>query len=341
MKQTILVTGAAGYIGTDLVETLLQQGYKVRAIDRLYFGPEKLQTFKSNPDFELLVIDSRSLQERHFQGVFAVCDLVAMSNDPSGDLNPLLTQEINHLGRVQTAKHAKRSGVTRYILFSSCSVYGAGTELNLKEDAAVNPLTAYSKASYAAELDVLALASNDFSVTIMRNATVFGLSRRMRFDLVVNLMVLTAFETGKIIITGGGDQWRPLVHLHDISVAVTMILTQNPKDVNCEIFNIGRENIKVKTLAYQIREALDSVIEIQLIADDPDKRDYHISFEKAAAKIGFIASTTIEEGAIEVHRGLISGEISRTDKTSTVGWYKKLVEAEKLYKSLNIDGNIF
>ena len=320
---------------------MLTSGYHVVAVDRMYFGDQSLDEHLGNPKFELHRIDSRSIPEKIFEGIFAVCDLVAISNDPSGDINPELTNEINHLSRVRTAKLAKESGVERYILWSSCSVYGTGESQNLTEQSELNPLTVYAKASLAAEIGVDALASESFCVTILRNGTVFGLSKRMRFDLVVNLMVSTAFEQRKIVVMGGGEQWRPLVHLHDISLVAINIM-QQPRDiVNRQVFNIGKENVQIKSLAYRIRRVIDGPIEVQIVPDDSDKRDYHISFSKASSVLQFKPKNSIEDGAIEIYEALIKGDCTLNESTSTVKWYKRLAEAEELYKKLSIDGSMF
>jgi nucleoside-diphosphate-sugar epimerase len=341
MNKKIVVTGAGGYIGCNLVEILLNLNYEVIAIDRMYFGDDPLQKFLGNPKFKLYKMDSRSIPKEIFEGVYGVCDLVALSNDPTGDINPDLTNQINHLSRVRTAKLAKLAKVERYILWSSCSVYGSGELHNLNEDSPTNPLTAYSKASLAAEVGVTELASTDFIVTILRNGTAFGISRRMRFDLVVNLMVATAFETGKITVTGGGDQWRPLVHVHDIGRVAENILQQPKEIVNKEIFNIGIENSQISTLAYRIREAINISCEILIVPDDSDKRNYHISFNKSLNVLNFKPKVSIEEGALEIYKALTTGKCSRSDSTSTLKWYKRLAEAEQLYKKLNINGSMF
>src|SRR5262249_27536227 len=159
------------------------------------------------------------------------------SNDPSGDLNPELTLQINHAGRRRVAEMAKKAGVERYVLSSSCSVYGQSQGKDLAEDGPTSPLTTYARANLKAAADILPLAGGGFSCTVLRNATVFGLSARMRFDLIVNLMTLHAVEKGRITIMGGGRQWRPLVHVQDAALAFRAVIEAPAASVNREIFN--------------------------------------------------------------------------------------------------------
>ena len=339
MKR-ILITGAAGYIGTDLIRSFLNQNFEVICIDRFYFGLEVIEEFRSNPLFSYKKLDVRQLTSQDFDGVNVVCDLVALSNDPAGDLNPELTEDINFKSRVRTAKLARSAGVEKYILSSTCSVYGTGPNLLLTETSKLDPLTQYSKSARAAEIETLKLNSSDFSVTIIRNATVFGISNRMRFDLVLNLMVLTAFETNKIFVTGGGNQWRPLVHVNDISRAIIEIIDADSSKVNGEVFNIGSDNFKISTLAYKVRDSLDKNIEVIVVPDDADKRNYNVSFEKFKEAFSFKTKWQIEDGVLEIYDGLVNGVISRSEKTSTVNWYKKLLEVQDLYEDLSMNGKI-
>jgi len=340
-KKKILVTGAGGYIGTDLIRELLLSNFEVIAIDRFYFGLETVKEFYNNSSFHIVKKDSRSLSTEDFQGVWAVVDLVSISNDPSGEIDKELTNSINNIGRVNTAKMARASGVERYVLSSSCSVYGDNQDQDLKEDSKANPLTTYAKSAYEAELGVLGLSTANFNVTVIRNATVFGLSNRMRFDLVINLMVWSAFENKKIVITGGGNQWRPLVHVNDVSLAILMILAADTKKTKSEIFNIGSVNIQVKTLAYRVRERLPFRTDIELILDDPDKRNYNVNFNKASQLLGFTPQKTIEDGIDEIYSALVNGKVYKDEKSSTLNWYQRLRETEKLYKELNMNGQMF
>lgn len=338
--STVLVTGAGGYIGSVLVEQLLGAGHKVVAVDRFFFGRERLQDLAADPNLRLLVKDARDLQPTDMDGVDAVCDLAALSNDPSGDLDPELTMAINHAARVRVAHAAKSAGVTRYILASSCSVYGQGAGDVCDEMSTPHPLTVYAKANLAAEREILPMADHRFCVTVLRQATVFGLSRRMRFDLIVNIMTLNAVEKGKLFITGGGKQWRPLVHVADTSAAFRAVLDAAVSEVNGETFNVGAVNMQVLNVAYTVREAIPFTIEIQVVPDDPDKRSYHVSFEKLEKRLGFIAQRRPEEGVKEIYEALKTGRVTSEPWTFTVGWYRRLLEAKRLMDEVMLDGRL-
>jgi nucleoside-diphosphate-sugar epimerase len=225
-------------------------------------------------------------------------------------------------------------------LSSSCSVYGQGEDPELTEKSSTNPISVYAKSTLQAEEHNLALSDNNFSVTALRNATVFGLSTRMRFDLVVNLMTLTAFQKGRIIVMGGGLQWRPLVHLSDVSSAFQKVIESENSKVNGEIFNIGLSNFQIKNLAYLVREELPFPIEIDTAPDDPDKRDYNVVFEKAEKVLGFKAKTSVTEGIKEIYFALKAGKVDTGIKTVTVQWYRNIIEAKKLLDEIVLDGRV-
>jgi nucleoside-diphosphate-sugar epimerase len=284
--------------------------------------------------------DIRDLDQNDFKGHDAVCDLACLSNDPAGEIDPQLTYSINRDGRIHVAKTAKQAGVSKYIISSSCSVYGKGEEPQLSETSKTNPISVYAKSTLEAEQQNLSIADNNFSVTALRNATVFGLSSRMRFDLVVNLMTLTAFQKGRIIVMGGGLQWRPLVHLSDVSRAFSTVISSDLEKVSQEIFNIGLDNFQIKNLAYLVREELPFPIEIDFAPDDADKRDYNVVFRKAQEKLGFKAEVGVIQGVKEIYQALKLGKVDIGPKTVTVNWYRNIIEAKKLLDSVLLDGRV-
>ena len=336
----VLVTGAGGYIGTQLVKDLVKSGNDVTAVDRFFFGQETLKDFFANPKVSIIQKDIRDLTEADMVGHEVVCDLACLSNDPAGEIDPALTYAINRDGRIHVANTAKRAGVNKYIISSSCSVYGQGQEPKLTEKSATNPISVYAKSTLEAEQQNLSIADKNFSVTSLRNATVFGLSNRMRFDLVVNLMTLTAFQNGRIIVMGGGKQWRPLVHLSDVSNAFQLIINSSIDNVNQEVFNIGLDNFQIKNLAYLVREELPINIEIDVAPDDADKRDYNVVFEKARNKLNFIPKVSVVDGIREIYSALKIGSVDTGPKTVTVSWYRNILDAKRLLDDVILDGRV-
>lgn len=336
----VVVTGAGGYIGTQLVRDLAKEGHQVMAVDRFFFGMEPVSEFVNNKNVTLLKKDIRDLTVSDLKGFDAVCDLACLSNDPAGEIDPQLTYQINRDGRIHVAKTAKLAGVEKYIISSSCSVYGQGEEPQLTEESPTNPISVYAKSTLEAEQTNLGLADNNFSVTALRNATVFGLSTRMRFDLVVNLMTLTAFQKSRIIIMGGGEQWRPLVHVSDVAKAFITTINSDSSIINREIFNIGLDNFQVKNLAYMVRDLLPFQIEIDIAPDDADKRNYNVEFSKAREKLKFLANVTVENGIKEIYQSLKAGKVDVGTRTVTVSWYKNILESNNIIKSIELNGRV-
>jgi nucleoside-diphosphate-sugar epimerase len=198
----------------------------------------------------------------------------------------------------------------------------------------------YAKSTLEAEQTNLGLADNNFSVTALRNATVFGLSTRMRFDLVVNLMTLTAFQKSRIIVMGGGEQWRPLVHVSDVAKAFITTVNSDSSVINREIFNIGLDNFQVKNLAYMVRDLLPFQIEIDIAPDDADKRNYNVEFSKAKEKLKFTGGISVENGIKEIYGALKAGKVDVGIRTVTVSWYKNIIEANNLINSIELNGRV-
>ena len=336
----VLITGAGGYIGTQLVRDLVRLGHEVTAVDRYFFGKETLREFFNNSKVKIIQKDIRDLTDKDLAGQETICDLACLSNDPAGEIDPELTYQINRDGRIHVAKIAKLAGVTKYIFSSSCSVYGFGETSKLKENSSTNPISVYAKSTLAAEQENLGLSDDNFSVTALRNATVFGLSSRMRFDLVINLMTLTAFQKRRIIVMGGGLQWRPLVHVSDVSSAFIKVVHAPDKTVAGQIFNIGLDNFQIKNLAYLVRDQLPFPVEIDVAPDDADKRDYNVDFEKAQFILGYKAEKDVEFGIKEIYNALKLDLVDTGPKTITVQWYKNLLEAKKLLDSVSLNGRI-
>ena len=337
MKR-ILVTGAGGYIGTTLVPKLINAGYEVVAVDRYFFGSNLIENHKN---LSIVHEDSRKLGSSIFDGIDAVIDLVAISNDPSGELFGKVTFEINRDSRIRTAKLAKSAGVSRYILPSSCSIYGFQPEgVIADETSATNPLTNYAKANMEAENGILPMADEAFTVVVLRQSTVYGYSPRMRFDLAINGMTYGAFTTRKLPLMRDGTQWRPMVHVDDTAEAQIFMLTADKGSINRQIYNVGSEknNYRLSDLAERVANVVGEDIDITWYGD-PDHRSYRVSFDKIEA-LGYRAKFVAEDGVKEILTRLISGNLERTDRTITLTWYKNLIEWNKLIEDTKLHGGI-
>lgn len=338
----VLIVGAGGYIGSCMTEDFLNKGVKVIALDRFYFG-ETLADLKNNKNLKIIRADIRGFDKRILRNLDAVINLASISNDPSSELDRSATLSINYEGAVRLAKEAKKAGVKKYIFSSSCSVYGSGEEA-LTESSALNPLSIYAKSKIMAEEEILKLSDKNFSVTILRLATVYGISkRRMRFDLIINIMTLHAWKNKKIFIMGGGKQWRPLVHIQDVIRAFYMILREKDlKKTNQEIFNVGSNEqvLQVFELANRFNKFFKDLL-IEKAPDDPDPRNYNVSFNKIERVFGFKPSKEIDEGITEIIEGLERGEINDGIKTNTLWYYQYLIEADNVLSKIKYKDKLF
>ena len=281
----VLVTGHQGYIGTVLVPMLVAAGHEVVGLDtdlyaRSTFGGRVPEVPTLEKDVRDVTFENLAVGD--LEGFEAVIHLAGLSNDPLGNLNPDLTHDINYLATVRIAELAKQAGASRYIFSSSCSNYGAGGQDWLTEESDFNPVTPYGVSKVRSEAGLSELADDSFSPTYLRNATAFGVSPRLRFDLVLNNLTAWAFTTGRVYIKSDGTPWRPIVHIEDISRAFLAVLDAPREKIHDEAFNVGRNEDN-----YQIRELADIVQEtvpgcrIEYAPDaGPDKRCYRVDCSK-------------------------------------------------------------
>jgi nucleoside-diphosphate-sugar epimerase len=341
-KGTVLVTGAGGYIGTTLVPMLLAEGYGVRALDRYFFGRELLP---SRAHLEIVQEDARLVKSEHLRDIDYVIDLVAISNDPSGEQFQQETFAINRDARVATARLAKAAGVKRYILPSSCSIYGfQAPEVIADETTNTNALTTYAKANEMAEQAILPLASDDFVCVVIRQATVYGFSPRMRFDLAINGMTFGAWKSGVLPLMRDGTQWRPMIHVKDTARAQIFLLTADANKINGQIFNVGSEenNYQLGPLAEKVastvREIASCDVKIEWYGE-PDLRSYRICFDKILS-LGYRALYKAEDGVKDICEALQSGKIDRTTRTITLDWYRELIAWHERIRNIEMYGGV-
>lgn len=300
MNQHVLVTGSEGYIGTILVPMLEAEGYTVTGLDTAYYAHGNLD--KSSPYSPRLIrTDLRDITAQHLDGIDAIVHLAGLSNDPLGKLDESLTLDINHHASEKLALLAKDAGIRRFVFASSCSLYGASDKL-LTEDDPANPQTAYGMSKILTENALRELAGNDFCPVFLRNATAFGFSPRMRFDIVVNSLTGYAHTAGRIQILGDGTPWRPLVHVRDICQAVLLALTAPAELVCGEAFNIGssQENYQIRSIAEHVQKQYIGCEIAIAQANANDTRNYMVSFDKAQQVLGFRAQWTLDAGIAEL-----------------------------------------
>jgi len=336
----ILVTGTEGYLGSLLAPLLLQRGHEVIGVDTgfykvgwLYNGTEL--TAKT------LNQDIRKITAEDLQGVEAVVHMAELSNDPTGQLSPTITFDINHKGSVRLANLAKAAGVRRFVYMSSCSVYGVATGEDVTEASATNPQTDYAICKTLVERDLQPMADDDFSPTFMRNATAFGASPRMRFDIVLNNLAGLAWTTKEIKMTSDGTPWRPLVHALDIAKAIICTL-EAPRDVvHNQIFNVGdtAQNYQVKEIAQTVAQVFKGC-QLSFGDSGADNRSYRVSFAKINTTLpGFKCDWNAQRGAQQLYD--LFQQIDLSDDTFQFRGFTRLKQLEYLIGTQQIDKDFF
>ncbi|MFX1385151.1 MAG: NAD-dependent epimerase/dehydratase family protein [Promethearchaeota archaeon] len=314
-SKKVLIIGGAGYIGSMLSRILLEQGYFIRVLDNLTFGEKSIADLKLNPNFELIVGSYTNFEKLIpcLKNVDAVVHLAAIVGDPAGNIDPELTEEINYHGVKVLAEFCKFYRIQRLIFTSTCSVYGASNNDILNEESLLNPVSLYAETKLKAEKALLKAKTKFFHPCIIRLATVFGLSYRMRFDLVINLLTALSIRKKEISIFSG-KQWRPFVHVKDVGRSILNILNQPIEKISGEIFNIGNDknNFQIEDIGELLRQIFPD-IKVNKVEEKEDKRSYRVSFNKAKEILNFSAENIIEDGIKEIANYMYKTAIDITD----------------------------
>lgn len=333
----VFVTGHKGYVGSVLTQMLLKENYDVVGCDIEYYEQNFLKIDYGN--VKSIKKDIRNITSDDLEGCSAVLHLAALSNDPLGEINPLLTNEINFIATVNLAKKAKEAGIQRFVFSSSCSTYGANDEI-VNEESSLEPLTAYAKSKVNSETELIKLKDENFSPVILRNATAYGISPNLRLDLVVNNLIGSAMTTGKVKLLSDGTSWRPLLHVEDMAWAFILCLKSPVEKITGEIFNVGsnKDNYSVREIAQVVEQNVpNSRIEYSKNASK-DSRSYRVNFDKIKNKLNFKSGWNLDKGVDDIYTAFQKKNFRENDfndkKFYRVKFLKYLIENRKLNSNL-------
>ena len=339
----ILVTGGAGYIGAVTVHELLDKGFAVRVLDKFLYGDGPLAKVRNLID--CIEGDVCRFDDAWLEDVDVIIHLAGLSNDPTAEFNPEANRRINTDATHAIAEAAKRKGIDRFVFASSCSVYDRGMiaeDIVQDEDSPVEPRAAYATSKYAAERALLELADDTFHPVILRQGTTYGWSPRMRYDLVVNTFVRSAFEHGKLVVHCGGEMWRPLVDVTDIAKCYLACIQAKPELVGGQIFNLSHKNYRILELAHWVQKALAGIVDVDIQVEygSATARDYRVSTKKIERVLDFRPVRAVEDSARDMAQKIRDGIHAdfHNPRYYNIQWLELLVEMEAHLKRL---GSIF